>query len=1110
MNEDQTTLNPVGDDAMEARIVAWVLGQASAFEAAELETWCETHPEWRVYQRRMLALHGLLDQAVQPSCDTTWKLSDHRRAALDGILGTKDVVAEAKQQTRKKRWWPQLAKFAALLLVFLSVAYTAFLGIFGKVGGKVSMSQEVASYSREKPVEMNAPMAPSVELGNSDDFADGWDRQEDRDNTILAKRMAAAAPADAAATEAGAFGGGGGGETLEFRQEAIAKQEDQMAAVSERTTSSGALAVSSLKPSAPSSRAVVVSEAKPDSVSSLLSDGSNGGNVTGGKGVSVIDATKSVASDELAVNGRGAEIETAVGQKGEKSEPLMEGNGVYYNRIEERSREASPPLPKEPELAESMSRFSRGVQDEKGADALFDAPGAAPASGKNELDGVKSSPVPLVNSPTGAITGETLETEGLQVRDEGLKVQDDLANIVSASAVELKEQLDTKSESFDFKTLEKAVIAQNDIVEAKRKERDGLLRRAPAIVRDSITKDMQSQLASPLSRSEQLVEASTTRHQELTGILKTMDTLTTDELMRYVSNLEDASPELKTKYLESRDTTKKIDEKKRQGMSDNHSEVQVLKKALNEKNQALQADIASMKYRLTVQREAEAAKIDAGVKLVELLKQNAESSEKLMKEVTNVQSDFTREVDRLELMKSKLEVLQKESSLYVDKALPIPDEIATIAEAYSTFSLRVSDASFKLAQAALARGERPAPESVRVEEFYNAFDYGDPVPSAKEPVSCFMEQSAHPILPSRNLLRVSMRTAAAGRGAGQPLHLTLLVDQSGSMVRADRAEVMSAAIAELTTLLGPQDKVSIIGFARQPRLIAENIPGNDGAQIRKILQNIPSDGGTNLEEAMMISEQIARRNFAAGAQNRILLMTDGAANLGNAKPDNLSERVKTMRQNGLAFDIAGIGTDGLNDNLLLELARHGNGRYYVVNRLADTGPGFAQQLAGAFRPAAENVKVQVHFNPLRVSRYRLIGFEKDRLKTEDFRNDAVDAAELAAAEAGNAMYQMEILPEGEGDIGEVSVRFRDTVSGQMVERKWTILYQASTPAFDRAAPSMQLAGLSLLLAEKLRGSSIGEMVQFKDWNTLRVGVQQSFQQTPRVAELMEMIRKVEP
>ena len=216
MNEDQTTLNPVGDDAMEARIVAWVLGQSSAFEATELETWCETHPEWRVYQRRMLVLHGLLGQAVQPSADSTWKLSDQRRAALDGILGTKDVVVEAKQQMRKKRWWPKLAKFAALWMVILSVAYTAFLGIFGKVGGKASMSPEVASYSREMPAEMNSPMAPSVEMGNGDDFGDGWSGKKERQT--VAKGMAV--PLDAPVATDGSL--------------AFQKSEDQLATLSDR------------------------------------------------------------------------------------------------------------------------------------------------------------------------------------------------------------------------------------------------------------------------------------------------------------------------------------------------------------------------------------------------------------------------------------------------------------------------------------------------------------------------------------------------------------------------------------------------------------------------------------------------------------------------------------------------------------------------------------------------------------------------------------------------------------------------------------------------------------------------------------------------------------
>src|SRR6185436_14532544 len=148
------------------------------------------------------------------------------------------------------------------------------------------------------------------------------------------------------------------------------------------------------------------------------------------------------------------------------------------------------------------------------------------------------------------------------------------------------------------------------------------------------------------------------------------------------------------------------------------------------------------------------------------------------------------------------------------------------------------------------------------------------------------------------------------------------------------------------------------------------------------------------------------------------------------------------------------------------LTRKGDGRYAVLNSPEEADANFARQLAGAFRPAAKDVKVQVHFNPARVARYRLIGFEKHRLKTEDFRNDRVDAAELAAEEAAVAVYQVEPLPQGEGELGEVSVRFRDAANGTMVERSWTMIYDAHAPAFDRASPSLQLAGAAALVAEK--------------------------------------------
>ncbi len=436
-------------------------------------------------------------------------------------------------------------------------------------------------------------------------------------------------------------------------------------------------------------------------------------------------------------------------------------------------------------------------------------------------------------------------------------------------------------------------------------------------------------------------------------------------------------------------------------------------------------------------------------------------------------------------------------------------EIETAVEPASTFSLHVSDVSFKLAEAALLeKGEWPAAGKVRIEEFVNAFDYGDPAPTQDEAVACRTEQAAHPFLPQRNLLRVAMRTGATGRASSQPLRLTVLLDKSGSMERADREASVQRAMEALASHLSANDSVTLIGFARQPRLIADRLSGERANELAGMVERAPSEGGTNLEEALNLAAAKAKEQFVEGGQNRIVLLTDGAANLGNARPESLAERVVALRQEGIAFDACGVGADGLNDAILEALTRKGDGRYYFLNRAADADESFVRQLAGALRPAAKNVKVQVIFNPERVTRYRLLGFEKHMLKKEDFRNDTVDAAEMAAAEAGVGLYEMEVNAAGQGDVGEVFVRFQDMATGEMVERSWTIPYDAGTPALDEATPSMQLAGTAAFLGMKLRGGPDAGMVRFEDLGAVTSGLRTKFAGNARVGRLVQMVGKV--
>ena len=214
-----------------------------------------------------------------------------------------------------------------------------------------------------------------------------------------------------------------------------------------------------------------------------------------------------------------------------------------------------------------------------------------------------------------------------------------------------------------------------------------------------------------------------------------------------------------------------------------------------------------------------------------------------------------------------------------------------------------------------------------------------------------------------------------------------------------------------------------------------------------------------------------------------------------------------MRGAGIAFDAAGISAEDLNDEVLEALTRNGDGRYYLLDDPESADEGFARQIAGALRPAAKNVKVQVEFNPDRVGRYKLLGFEKHRLKKEDFRNDKVDAAEMAAEEAGVAVYQFEAKPDGRGDVGSVSVRFRDMSSGQMVEHRWPIPYEPDAPRPDQSAPSVRIATSAALLAAKLRGEPLGESVDLKALSTLIEGLPESHRSTERVQELQQMIQQ---
>ena len=437
---------------------------------------------------------------------------------------------------------------------------------------------------------------------------------------------------------------------------------------------------------------------------------------------------------------------------------------------------------------------------------------------------------------------------------------------------------------------------------------------------------------------------------------------------------------------------------------------------------------------------------------------------------------------------------------------PLPGIVAA-EDPFSTFSLNVSNVSFQLAEAALEKGEMPSPNEIRSEEFLNAFNYHDPAPTGGMPLAFHWERARSPFHHNREFLRFSVQTASEGRERARPLNLVLLIDNSGSMERADRRSIVRAAVAVLADAMGEGDRISVVAFERTPHLLLDGVEGNFQSTVTGAVDSLKASGATHLEGGLDLAYEVAKTQFRSKANNRVVLLTDGAANLGEVLPDNLRSKVAFHRKLGIALDCFGIGADGLNDAMLEALSRNGDGRYGFLNSVKDVEKDFSKKLAGTLQTAASDVKVQVEFNPGRVESYRQLGYRRHQLERTDFRDDAVDAAEIGEAEAGNSLYLVSQKPNGVGPIATVRVRFRDPATREVRELSWQIPASRKAPTLREANPSLRLAVCATMFAERLAGSPYAEGVTPRLILENYSEVPESFPLDEEPLQLREMIER---
>ena len=332
-------------------------------------------------------------------------------------------------------------------------------------------------------------------------------------------------------------------------------------------------------------------------------------------------------------------------------------------------------------------------------------------------------------------------------------------------------------------------------------------------------------------------------------------------------------------------------------------------------------------------------------------------------------------------------------------------------EPVSTFSIDVDTAAYANVRSFLRDGRLPPRDAVRVEELLNYFDYGYAGPASRqEPFKANVTVAPSPWAAGKEIVHIGLQGYDIASAEQPAVNLVFLIDVSGSMNDPNKLPLVQKALNVLIDQLRPEDRVAIVVYAGAAGAVLPSTAGNEKLMMRCAVEALHAGGSTAGGAGLALAYDLVEQNFDKKAINRVVLMTDGDFNVGVADPAKLEDFIVEQRKTGVYLSAYGVGRGNYNDLMMQTLSQAGNGTAGYIDTLDEARKLFRDDFSSSLFPIADDVKIQVEFNPAQVAEYRLIGYETRLLDRSDFNNDRVDAGEVGSGASVTALY--EIVPVG--------------------------------------------------------------------------------------------------
>lgn len=337
--------------------------------------------------------------------------------------------------------------------------------------------------------------------------------------------------------------------------------------------------------------------------------------------------------------------------------------------------------------------------------------------------------------------------------------------------------------------------------------------------------------------------------------------------------------------------------------------------------------------------------------------------------------------------------------------------ISTEKENVSTFSADVDTASYSYFRNCVNSGYGfnsllNAGSNFRTEEFINYFKYSVNQPQDGELFGVYSCMTPCPWNSENLILRMTLQAETAKPSEGN--NLVFLIDVSGSMSSSNKLPLLKKSFTYLVSNLSANDVVSIVTYSGKEEVVLNGCKGVETQKILDAINSLVAKGSTNGEAGLTKAYQVAEENYIEGGNNRIIMASDGDLNVGIKSADELKEYISDKRKSGTYLSVLGFGSGNYRDNNMETLADNGNGVYYYIDGESEAEKIFGTDLLGTLYTVAEDVKLQITFDPNYISEYRLIGYENRVLSKEDFEDDTKDAGEVGASHQVTVCYELKL------------------------------------------------------------------------------------------------------